>query len=108
MTKTQLEVGDVIYTCYRQKAQSKSTIERVTKTLAIARSGNRFKRDCTNGIRRNGLDFDIMSYSLETPELKSALYRTRMIKKVKENDLDSLPVELLESIISAIAKGKTT
>ena len=100
----ELKEGDRIYRCYQGVPKQVLTINRTTKTQAIA-GIYKFRKKCPENswISVIGDDsFSLTSYYLETPKLKEKLKRVNMIRKleaVKFNDLEDDKLQLFFSCI---------
>lgn len=97
----EIKVGDKIYSINYGKVYSVMTIVRVTKTIAIADNGFKFKIGATPHGYAHKIEarsFSSMSYRIETDELKAMYHRQNICEDVKAFDFSSLTTEELESI----------
>ncbi len=99
--KTQLEIGDKIYSFYRQRITGYSTINRVTKTQAITHT-NKFRRDLSRGIRVVGDTWGVRWYSLATPELDERWENTLIRDKLSTVDFSELDIEKIKRIMKIV------
>lgn len=105
--KTQLEVGDLIYS-ETQYNLSLYEIRRVTPTTAILKDGTRFRRQLKPDgfLQEIGRDKWSDSFCIETPRLK-AMYE-RNIKfgdakgVIKALNLEKMTTEKLDELIQAL------
>ena len=97
-----LEIGDRIYERGDSGFYSWTTVVRTTPTLAITKSGNKFKIDVINGeccevpkIRDN---FDRIEFLLGTEELKKAYQKQVLTNRLRKFDFGKLTLETLLEI----------
>jgi hypothetical protein len=100
----ELKYGDKIYRCYQGSPTQVLTIDRITKTQAIAgiyKFRKKYYENSWISLIGEG-SFSMTSYYLETPELIAKLKRVNMIRKleaVKFNDLEDDKLQLFFSCI---------
>ena len=98
----ELKKGDRVYRCYRGTPTHILTIVRTTKTQAISKP-YRFKKEFTEGSWISVIGdspYSMVTYYLETPELKQKLIRWRMIKKLEAMDLNGLEYSKLKDLFN--------
>ena len=105
MTKSMLQIGDVIYVTDRGKISGRIRIDRVTRTYAIA-GDTRFKRSYGDFISlvKERL-WNTTLYEIETPELKAAFEKKALIKRISTFDFNTLDIEIVRAIIKTIEDG---
>ena len=106
--KNQLQKGDVVYQELMSGSLIKHEIERVTKTLAVSKSGVRFRREIHgNYVYKAARDnWTTNIFKLEDDELKAA-YRLQMLMKWLESNYKKFTLEQLEFIYSSVQKQPT-
>ena len=100
----ELKVGDVLYRKHGGVLTGKTTIERVTKTMAFAKNV-RFRKEYIDGtwIKIVGAgSYDRTVYYLETEKLKEEYYRLIVLRKVKNINFDELETEKLVAILNTL------
>ena len=100
----ELKEGDRIYRCYQGSPTQVLTIDRTTKTQAIAGIYKFRKKYCKGTwISIVGEDsFSMTSYYLETPELKAKLKRVNMIRKLEAVRFNELEDDKLQLFFNCI------
>lgn len=102
-----LKIGDVIYKKQYGEICSVSTIVKVTKTLAIANNGDRFKLDDSIYIKVYGAQsWDNSCYMTESESLKLELKLLILKRKVDKLSFSNLRIDQLEDIIKIVNKSK--
>jgi len=100
----ELKVGDVLYRKYAGKLTGKTTIERVTKTMAFAKNV-RFRKEYHDGswLKIIGAgSYDRTMYYLETEKLKKEYFRLKVLSKVKAINFDNLETDKLIAILNTL------
>lgn len=106
--KKMLQVGDVIYgnSIYQQ---AKYVIQRVTTNQAISGT-TRFRREYfdDNWINVVGENrgFGSCVYKLETPELKEAFEKAKLVNFIKAFKFDELNIQVLIKIFNIIKESE--
>ena len=102
-----LSVGSKVYRTNYSQITDVITIERVTKTQAIAKNGT-YKFDVnvssSGYVRKLGQTDRLSSASfyLETEELKQQLWKQQAIATLKNTDFSKLSVEILRELLSVL------
>lgn len=109
MNKQYLEVGDIIYKKphLSKTFKHKYVIDRVTKTQAITKNKQKFKREIDNygnvqPIKSEGISFDSSIYRLENENIKDEYIRYNIINIIYKSDLNKLSTEDLRKIYNII------
>lgn len=102
-----LFVGAKLYRTNYNDITEVITIERVTKTQAIAKNGTyKFGIEVSSyGTARKLGNTDRWaraSFYLETPKLQEQLWRQQNIKKLKDTDFSKLSTEVLKELLSLL------
>jgi hypothetical protein len=92
-----LKVGDEvsISTRYGSGISCLTTVGRITKTLIITASGDRFK---INGGYEPGDDYGRRHLIAVTDKVKEGIERRRLIDKIKSNSLEHVSIDDLRKI----------
>jgi len=97
-----LEIGDRIYQRGDSGFYSWTTVVRTTPTLAITKSGEKFKINVVDGecceVPKEVGKFDRIRFLFGTQELKSAYQKQSLVRKFKEFDFNELSLETLLEI----------
>jgi len=97
-----LEIGDRIYERGDSGFYSWTTVVRTTPTLAITKSGEKFKINVVDGecceVPKEVGKFDRIRFLFGTQELKSAYQKQSLVRKFKEFDFNELSLETLLEI----------
>lgn len=106
-----LFVGAKLYRINYKDITEVVTIERVTKTQAIAKDGRyKFGIELSSyGTARKIGDTNIWSSSsfhLETPKLKEQLWRQQSVKKLKDADYSKLSAKVLKELLLLVNSGE--
>lgn len=105
-----LKAGDIIYQLNYGKITGVYTVERVTKTLAICKDGEKFRIEYNSPdwiVSGGNIDkWNTNHFSLETPELKEMLYRQISIIKIREMKFERLSTEQIRAIMAIIKEPK--
>ncbi len=100
----ELKIGDVVYGIMLRKPNSRHVIDRVTKTTAIA-GKMVFNKEYREGgfVRRKGeSSMRVVSYQIETEELKMKFAVLRISIILSRYEFESLPLEVLRQIWAII------
>jgi len=102
-----LFVGAKLYRTNYNDITEIITIERVTKTQAIAKGGTyKFGIEVSSyGTARklgNTDRWSSSSFYLETPKLQEQLWKQQTVKKLKDTDYSKLSTEVLKELLSLI------
>jgi len=102
-----LFVGAKLYRTNYNVITDVITIERVTKTQAIAKGGAyKFGIEVSSyGAARKLGNTDRLSstsFYLETPKLQEQLWRQQTVKKLKDTDYSKLSTEVLKELLSLV------
>lgn len=102
-----LFVGAKLYRTNYKEITEVITIERVTKTQAIAKGGvYKFGIEVSSygTVRRLGNTdrWSSASFYLETPKLKEQLWKQQTVKKLKDTDYSKLSTEVLKELLSLV------
>jgi hypothetical protein len=102
-----LFVGAKLYRTYYNVITEVITIERVTKTQAIAKGDTyKFSIEVSSyGTARKLGNIDkwsSASFYLETPKLQEQLWKQETVTKLKETDFSKLSTEVLKELLSLV------
>ncbi len=102
-----LFVGAKIYRTNYNEIIEVITIERVTKTQAIAKGGTyKFGIEISSyGTARklgNTDRWSSASFYLETPKLQEQLWKQQTVKKLEDTDYSKLSTEVLKELLSLV------
>ena len=102
-----LFVGAKLYRTNYNDITEVISIERVTKTQAIAKGGTyKFGIEVSSyGTARtlgNTDRWSSASFYLETPKLQEQLWKKQAVKKLKETDYSKLSAEVLKELLSLV------
>jgi len=102
-----LFVGAKLYRTNYNDITEVITIERVTKTQAIAKGGDykfgiELSRYGTARKLGNTDRWSSASFYLETPKLQEQLWRQQTVKKLKDTDYSKLSTEVLKELMSLL------
>ena len=105
----ELKKGDRVYRCYRGTPTHVLTIERTTKTQAIAKN-YKFRKEYSKHVYIRVVgesSYSKASYCLETPELKAKLRRVNMIRKLKSVKFNDLKDSKLQELLNCLKQSDT-
>lgn len=102
-----LFVGAKLYRTNYNEITEVITIERVTKTQAIAKGGTyKFRIEVSshgNAKKLGNTDrWSSASFYLETPKLQEQLWKQQAVKKLKDTDYSKLSTEFLKELLSLV------
>ena len=102
-----LFVGAKLYRTHYNEITEVITIERVTKTQAIAKNGTyKFGIEVSSygtAIKLGNTDkWSCASFYLETPKLQEQLWKQQTVRKLKDTDYNKLTVETLKELLSVL------
>lgn len=111
-TTNKLFVGAKLYRTNYNEITDVITIERVTKTQAIAKGGTyKFSIEVSSfgtASKIGNTDrWSSASFYLETEKLKKQLWKQKTVKRLKDTDFSKLEDEVLEKLISLIPTTNT-